>query len=290
MPQDKYLAVWVSHSSISDFLECPRAYFLKNVYKNPKTGHKMTLMSPALALGQIVHEVLESLSVLPTEVRLKENLLARYEKQWQKVSGEKGGFMEPAEEERYFERGKEMLQRVVRHPGPIARLAVKIKEDLPWFWLSQEDNIILCGKIDWLEYLKEEDGVHIIDFKTSRNEEGADSLQLPIYQLVASYTQSRKVLRSSYWYLNLNDELTEKKLPELEKSREKILKIAREIKLAKALKKFSCKEQTGCRKCRQYERVLNNEAKFVGVDNIRRDVYILAAQEYSKDKDDSVIL
>jgi len=71
MPKDIYSAVYVSHTSISDFLVCPRAYFLKNVYRDPKTRHKIKLMSPPLALGQVIHEVLESLSLLPTEDRFK---------------------------------------------------------------------------------------------------------------------------------------------------------------------------------------------------------------------------
>jgi len=31
--KDKFAAIWISHSSISDFLKCPRSYFLKNIYK-----------------------------------------------------------------------------------------------------------------------------------------------------------------------------------------------------------------------------------------------------------------
>ncbi|KKQ37796.1 MAG: hypothetical protein US54_C0025G0014, partial [Candidatus Roizmanbacteria bacterium GW2011_GWA2_37_7] len=46
MAPDKFSAVWVSHTSISDFLQCPYAYYLKHVYKDPKTGHKMKIMSP----------------------------------------------------------------------------------------------------------------------------------------------------------------------------------------------------------------------------------------------------
>ena len=38
MPKDKYTATWVSHTSLSDYIKCPRAYFLKNVYKDPQTG------------------------------------------------------------------------------------------------------------------------------------------------------------------------------------------------------------------------------------------------------------
>ena len=71
MVRDKYSAVWVSHSSISDFLKCPRAYFLRNVYKDPATGHKITVVTPPLSLGTAVHEVIESLAVLPVEERLK---------------------------------------------------------------------------------------------------------------------------------------------------------------------------------------------------------------------------
>src|SRR3990167_11317573 len=67
MIKDKFSAVWISHSSIGDYLKCPRAYYLKNVYRDPKTNHKITLMQPSLALGQIVHEVIESLSRLQVD-------------------------------------------------------------------------------------------------------------------------------------------------------------------------------------------------------------------------------
>jgi len=72
---DKFTATWVSHSSIRDFLNCPRAYYLNNVYKDPATNHKIQIVSPALSLGSSVHEVIESLSNLPTKDRFKESLL-----------------------------------------------------------------------------------------------------------------------------------------------------------------------------------------------------------------------
>ena len=58
MAADKFTATWISHSSISDFLKCPRAYYLKNMYKDPKTGHKIQLMSPPFELGKDVDEVI----------------------------------------------------------------------------------------------------------------------------------------------------------------------------------------------------------------------------------------
>jgi len=44
---------------------------LRNVYKDPATGHKITVVTPPLSLGTAVHEVIEGLSVLSVEERLK---------------------------------------------------------------------------------------------------------------------------------------------------------------------------------------------------------------------------
>lgn len=273
--RDKYKAVWVSHSSIADFLGCPRAYYLRNVYKDPKTGHKITVTSPALSLGQAVHEVVEGLSILPVENRLEIPLVKKFDVAWQKVSGKMGGFIDSKQEEEYKERGRVMLKRVEEHPGPLLNKAVKIPTDfLPNYYLSEEEDIILCGKIDWLEYLEETDSIHIIDFKTGKNEESEESLQLPIYLLLASNTQSRPVTKASYWYLNKSDELVEKTLPNLADSKEKVLAVARRIKLARQLKHFVC-PTNGCMKCRPLERILKSEGEKVRVSDTKQDIYIL---------------
>lgn len=277
MEKDKFSAIWVSHSSISDFLKCPRSYYLKNVYKNAASGNKLAIASPPLSLGQAVHEVVEALSVVPREERLTQPLDSKYDTAWEKVSGKKGGFTDPEQEQKYKAEGWEMIRKVINNPGPVKNLAIKISEELPHFWLSQEDNIILCGKIDWLEYLPETDSVHIIDFKTGKQEEEADSLQLPIYYLLVENSQERSVSKASYWYLRLYDRPSEQILPNLEESREKILEIAKKIKLARQLERYRCPGgESGCRECLPYEAVLKGEAEFVGEDkNMRKDVYIL---------------
>lgn len=273
---DKYTALWVSHSSISTFLECPRAYYLKNIYKDPKTNHKIKLMSPPLALGQAVHEVVESLSEIKTDLRFQEPLLDKFEEAWKKVMGKKGGFFDKETEFKYKIRGEDMIRRVIKNPGPLGELAIKINMDLPHYWLSENDNIILCGKIDWLKYYPDSNSVEIIDFKTSRHEEGEDSLQLPIYHLLVKNCQNREVTAASYWYLDSSDELISKKLPDLQESQDKILKIAKRIKLQKSLNKFDCPSgEMGCRACRDYERILKGEAEFVGNDDFKADVYVI---------------
>jgi ATP-dependent helicase/DNAse subunit B len=274
MALDKYSALWISHSSLSDFIHCPRAYYLKNIYRDPKTNHKIKIMSPPLALGMIVHDVLESLSTLPVEKRFSESLLDRLEKAWENVSGERGGFMDSEIEGVYKNKARDMISRVVKNPGPIARKAVKIKKDLPYYWISEEDNIILCGKVDWLEYLSESDSLHIIDFKTSRHDEDPDSLQLPIYYLLVKNTQHRTVSKISYWYLERSDELTEMPLPDETKAKEKICSIAKEIKALKQLNRFKCPTD-GCKYCKSMERILQGEGEVIYVDGYGADVYLL---------------
>lgn len=273
--KDKYSAVWVSHSSISDYLACPRAYYLKNIYRDPKTNHKVMFMQQPLALGQAVHEVVESLSVLPVGERFTESLLAKFERVWQGVSGKRGGFRDTEEEEAFKSRGVAMLRRVMENPGILRNKAIKIRQDLPSFWLSEEDNIILCGKIDWLEYLSELDSVHIIDFKTGKFDEDGDSLQLPIYLLLATNCQTHPVARASYWYLARDNEPQEVRLPELEEAKKRVMEAARTIALARKLDRFVCKHREGCRACTPYEAIVAGRAEFVGVGGYKQDIYIL---------------
>lgn len=274
MAGDKYAAIWVSHTSINDFSKCPRSYFLKNMYRDPKTNRKIKLMSPPLALGQAVHEVIDALSVLPVEKRFSEMLMDRYERAWENVRGKKGGFISSDSESQYKMQGREMIARLSKHPGPLARKAVKIKQELPNCWLSEEDNIIICGRVDWLEYLPETDTIHIIDFKTGKNDEDANSLQLPIYYVLVSSCQHRKITKISYWYLERNDDLTAMPLPDATEAYNKILDIAKQIKVARQLERFKCPTD-GCKYCKPFDAIIDGRAEFVYVDSYNTDVYIL---------------
>lgn len=275
MAKDKYSAIWVSHSSIGDYLKCPRGYYLKNVYKNPKTNKKMSIMSPALALGQTVHEVVESLSSVPVEDRFSTPLLDMYNVAWQKVSGEKGGFKDQTQEAEFKAKGQNMIERIIKNPGPVGRKAVKIRQELPYYWLSDEDNIILCGKIDWLEYLPETDSVSILDFKTGKYDEDPDSLQLPIYLLLTNHCQTRRVDGASYWYLERDDQARKVELPEMDTASSLVLSIAKKIALARKLNHFQCPKIDGCRNCRDLELAAAGHAKYVGLNDFGQEMYVV---------------
>lgn len=275
MTKDKFSAVWISHSSMSDFLRCPRSYYLRNIYRDPKTHHKVTVMSPPLALGQAVHEVIESLSTIPVDDRFKIPLMEKFEKSWLKVTGKKGGFKTKEDEEKAKERGKDMIRRVIDSPGPLTKKAVKIRQDLPYYWFSEEDNIILCGKIDWLEYLEETESVKIIDFKTGKHDEDPDSLQLPIYHLLAKNCQNRKIGGAAYWYIDRDANPIDVVLPELKEANERVMEIAKKIVLARKLDHFVCKNKDGCMACRPLETVVGGGGEFIGESEYHQDLYIL---------------
>jgi len=278
----KYKAVWISHSGIADFLKCPRLYYLRGVYKDPKTSHRITIITPPLALGQAVHDVIESLSIKPLEKRFEVPLFDLFEKAWENVEGEKGGFKSKKEEKEYKERGKNMIKKIMDNPGPLKNRRVKLKiEDptfsLPHYLFNEDDNIILDGKIDWLEYLPDTDTIHIIDFKTGKNEESDESLQLPIYYLLTKNLQGRKVSKISYWYLDENNknDFVEMAIPNENEAYEKIYNVAKRIKLGRQIGHLKCpKGEVGCFACRQYEQILKGNGKLVGT-NGWQDIYIL---------------
>ncbi|OGZ76214.1 MAG: hypothetical protein A3G45_00215 [Candidatus Staskawiczbacteria bacterium RIFCSPLOWO2_12_FULL_37_15] len=276
---NKYNSVWVSHSSIADFLKCPRLYFLRNVYKNEK-GRKINIASPSLSLGIAVHETLEGLSKYKAEERFKKSLVESFENEWEKVSGKQGGFKTEQEEKEAKERGRNMIIRVANNPGLLARKTVKLPPTRngmpPNFFLSAEENIILNGKIDWLEYIESDDSIRVIDFKTGKNEEKDGSLQLPIYLLLLNNLQKRKVSGVAYWYLDRDIEPVSVKLPDYKEAFNDVLCIAREIKNAREQKEFNCpKGVGGCFACRPFEKILRGEAEYIGIGGYGQEMYIV---------------
>lgn len=279
MAIDKYSAVWVSHSSMGDFLKCPRLYYLHNVYKDPITGRKMSIVSPHMSLGIAVHEVLEGLGEFPADVRMKRDLLKWFDQVWLKVSGIKGGFSSKEEETQFKFRGEQMIANVIKDPRFLTNKCIKLpKEKMnPNFYLSEDDNIILNGLIDWIEYLPETDSLHIIDFKTGKNEEADGSLQLPIYLLLCNALQKRKVTKASYWYLE-TDKMVEKELPDLETARRDVYSVALQVKKARESGIFQCpKGESGCIHCKPYEAILNKDPSIinVGIGGFNQDIFVV---------------
>lgn len=137
----------------------------------------------------------------------------------------------------------------------------------------------MCGKVDWLEYVKEDDSVHIIDFKTSKREESENSLQLPIYHLLVTNTQKRKVSGASYWYLDFEDKPKQMPLPNLKEAEKKVYAEAKRIKLARQIERFKCPNGEFCQYCYPMEQIAKGKGELVGQSQYRQDIYILDSKE-----------
>ncbi|MEZ0209090.1 MAG: RecB family exonuclease [Candidatus Paceibacterota bacterium] len=282
---DKYTAVWVSHSSMGDFLKCPRLYYLHNVYKDPTSGRKMSIVTPHMALGTAVHNVLEDLANYPATERFNRDLRARFEEEWEKVSGLKGGFLTPQLEEEFKMRGKDMINNVIKDPKFLVNQRVKLpKEKMnPNYFLSEENNIILNGQVDWIEFLPDET-LHIVDFKTGKHEEKDGSLQLPIYLLLCNKLRPQwKVSKASYWYLE-SDKIVEKELPDAETAYRNVIDVALRVKQAREAGVFECpKGAEGCMNCRPYEKILDwkkgktedESIVSIGVGGFNQDMFVV---------------
>ena len=287
MSPDKYSAIWLSFSSITDFLNCPRAYYLKNIYRDPDSGNKIQIANPSLSLGSAVHEVIEQLSHMVTKDRLSTPFTVLLDRIWDKYTGKQGGFISKQYERKYKDLAQEMLSYVYQHPGPLKQKAIKIKMDLPFFWLSEEHNLILCGRIDWMEYLEDKDSVHIIDFKTGQRQEKKDSWQLPIYYMLAANCQNRPVVKQSYWYLAKKTEPEAQEIPNYDQAEKELIKIGLKIKTARQLNSFNC-PHGGCNFCRPFEQILKHQAELVGISTYGANLYLL--DTVKTNTDNSVIL
>lgn len=277
MAQDKYSAVWVSHSSMGDFLRCPRLYYLRNVYKDSKTKNKINIVSPHMSLGVAVHEVLEGLADFPSESRMDRDLLAWFDDVWKKYSGKVGGFKDASQEKEFKARGVTMLESAKKDPKFLIHKRIKLPREVmnPNFFISDEENIILNGLIDWIEYIPETNSLHIVDFKTGKKEETENSLQLPIYLLLCNALQKRIVTKASYWYLE-SGKVVEKELPDADTAFRDVLAVALRVKAARTKNEFECsKGNLGCMHCIPFEKVLRGEAEFVGTGTFKQDLYFV---------------
>ena len=267
--------LWISHSAISDFERCPRFYYLRNLYRDPKTNHRVQVVDPYLTLGMVVHKTIEEISKLPEEKRLEAPLVNKFEMKWQFYTGKKGGFVSLEKEEGFKKRGLEMIKKledsqIIKTPN------YKMGEELPKVRLFKEEELILVGSIDWVETLPG-GGLHIIDFKTGRTEEDEDSLQLPIYFILAHYNFKKPIKKASYWYLDKDEEPIPVELNSIQNYipiiREKALKMKKTIEE----NKLTCKSPIGkCFKCERYAAVVSGKAEYIGYDpEMNKDLYFI---------------
>lgn len=269
MSKNKFFATWISHSSISSFLNCERCYYLQNVYKTPDR-RKIAIASPYMTMGSVLHGTIEPYSLLRPEERKTKMFSSEFHRLWKENSGEKGGFSSQEEEDSFKEKSINALRNVRENIHHLLNETVQIEEELPWLWLSEKEEIILCSKLDWID--KTENGFHILDFKSGQSDEKENSLQLNIYSLILNHYLGEGQISSAYWYIARDKDPIQKDVPDLTISRDKIMEVGLKIKEARAKKEFKC-QYGGCFHCKPFEKILRGEAKFLGLGNYKQEIY-----------------
>ncbi|MEX0587386.1 MAG: PD-(D/E)XK nuclease family protein [Patescibacteria group bacterium] len=194
--------------------ECAKQYYFEYLdaytsdFRN-KPQLKQALVedgrSKDLVFGDVVHRILNDFFHLPQEERTGEALIDLLEKTWAGPRGKGKGFPEIEDERTHFKRARELLRRFAKEQNLNPEIAYLpqtegegefVKENLLMFPL--EPGIILQGKVDRID--REEEGYHLIDYKTSRSE-AHENLQLLAYAILSRQALGKPITKASYLYL-----------------------------------------------------------------------------------------
>jgi len=185
--------LYLSPFKISMFLECPRRYKfhyidgLAEKFKKPK---------PHFTMGENVHRTLkEFYDSLPPQKRTKENLENLLREIWRQ---NRAGFRDREEEKKFGLLALSMLNKFYQETD-ITKKPLLLEKS---YKINLSKEIILQGKIDRVDL--EGDGLVIIDYKTGKEPEDNDYLQLIIYSIIISQKINKQIKEASYWYLKNN--------------------------------------------------------------------------------------
>lgn len=279
-PKASYVknAIFLSHTSLADFLKCPRAYYFKNIYRHkraflpgeePHEPFRIQIASPYLSLGSVVHDSVKWFLDIQKQATY-EQLEQKFRMLWVKYTGKRGGFSSKEEERDFGNRGLKMLQNFFKN---VHRLENKHHTvDFPKINLL--DGVVLIGNFDFVGE-KEDGTLHILDFKTGANDE-TDPIQLYIYAILAEASLGKKVSKASFWYLDREDEPREIVLDPLEPKIEWLQEKALEVKKAIQEANWICIKEELCRDCKDYQAILDGKGQFQFSDErYRKNIYYL---------------
>lgn len=270
-------AIFISYTSLKDFNKCPRAYFLKNIYRNPKTGFRLQIASPHLTLGSTVHDAIKWYLQMSGQIT-KEQLIAKYRNFWLRFRGKKGGFADLEEEAEFGKRGMKMLNNFWEN-AKILEIEV-LTIDFPKYNLIED--VVLTGNFDFVG-LRDDGSLHLLDFKTGSKDED-DALQLDLYAILAESNFGKSVTKASYWYLDREPKPKEIVLDNLEEKLEWIIQKGLEVK--KAISEGLPAGRQGmwvcslgedlCSDCRIYQAIIDGKGEFQFSDEkFKKDIYYL---------------
>ncbi|NIT03795.1 Dna2/Cas4 domain-containing protein [Candidatus Saccharibacteria bacterium] len=159
-----------------------------------------------LIFGGIIHDVLTSFFHLPPDRRGIGSVKEILESRWSGPRGAKRGFPDIKEEREAYERALKMLKgfvakanldpKIAYLPKPKKKDDEFVKEN--YFKVDIGDGLQLTGVIDRID--KEEDGYHLMDYKTGKEKKKESDFQLMVYALLAEGALGMPLAKASYLY------------------------------------------------------------------------------------------
>lgn len=265
-------ALFISYTALSDFTKCPRSYYLKNLYRDPKQGFRLQIISPHLTLGSTVHDTIKW--YLEADFKpAREETIAKFRNFWRKYRLQKGGFSSREEEAVFGKRGLKMLNNFLDHTDILEPCAPFLH--FPKFKLLED--VFLTGNMDFIGEC--EDGtLHVVDFKTGVHDEDRP-LQLNIYAILAEANLQRPVSKASFWYLDRDDGPKSIVLDPLDGQITWLQRKGQALKEAIKKNEWVCikvKDGTLCRDCRDYQALLDGKGQFLFPDyRYKKLIYFL---------------
>lgn len=262
--------IYLSYTALKDFLKCPNVYFLKNIYRDPNTGHRIQIASPHLSLGSTVHDTIRWFLQMQGQVT-NNQVEQKFRNLWLKIRGKRGGFTSDATEGDFGKRGLKMLGNFLKN----AQNLEKITHQITFPKYNLFDNVILIGNFDFIGE-KIDGTLHVLDFKTGAKDE-EETLQLYIYAILAEANLGKSVSSASFWYLDRDDSPRQIVLDSLEPKLEWLKQKGKELKQAIEENEWVCiKNDKLCRDCRDYQAIIDSKGEFQFSDfRYKKDVYFL---------------
>lgn len=185
--------IYLSNSSIQTFLSCRRKFKYKHIDKI-KFGQNQS--NKYLSFGQSIHTALGKYHLIQdSQYKTLEILHKLLKKNWIR-----DGYSSIDEERIFGLKALDMLTNYFNNPKDLGKRNLLIEEMV---YKNIDDKFILCGKLDKV-YLREDETLETVDYKTGESILPVDNLQLPIYILLTQDKVGFFPHTVSYYYLAHN--------------------------------------------------------------------------------------